>query len=147
MELFNSPAFESSPRRQPPAAVRSEPVAASGFQLLASGMGGENPLKKMLDSKWLIPICTIVVVVIFLVGAWLYSNYFVTTPLSVSRNSSPSKKESLSGSGPPDPDTKSKRVKSLSPSRKRRSTVTESAKRRTYAISEYDKTTPYSVTA
>lgn len=147
MELFNSPTFESSPRRQPPIAVRSQPLPLTGLQLLNFGTGGENPLKKILDSKWLIPVCTAIVVVIFLVGVWLYNNYIVTP--KASKESKSSSKESsrpkASSKTRESTDGKSKRVKSLSQNRRRRSDTTESAKRRTYAISEYDKTTPFSL--
>ena len=142
MELFDSPKFEASPRRQPPVAVRSQPIPPSGLEILNFGSGGENPLKKMLDSKWLIPICTIVAVVIFLIGAWLYTNYFDKSgPPGSPFAAATGDILTTGGTG-----GKSKRVKSLSHNRRRRSDATESAKRRTYIISEYDKTTPFSAT-
>lgn len=142
MELFDSPVYEASPRRQPPVAVRSAPIPATGLQLLNFGTGGENPLQKMLDSKWLIPACTVIAVVIFLAGVWLYTNYFNK---SSEKLTSSSRSGDSGGSDPSRSDGKSKRVKSLSQNRRRRSKTTESAKRRTYTISDYDKTTPFSV--
>ena len=138
MELFDSPTFEPStrrsPRRPPPSAVRTPPNPTSGFDLLNFG-SQDGPIKKMLDSKWLIPICTVVAVVIFFIGVWLYSNYFSGTPQKLSVD--PPSKEGSSNSD-------SNRVKSLSKTRQRRTRTPESAKRRSYHISDYDRTTPMS---
>ena len=81
MDVFGSPLFQQSPeafddlnnlsptitegRRAPPFANPH-----------ATAPTGQNPLNQIMTGKWIIPVCTIVVIAFFVGIVWLWSNYW-----------------------------------------------------------------------